>query len=141
MKVYSVSRTIEATPEAIWALLTDASGYPDWDPGMERLEGNIALGEQIKMYTKLNPGHTFPVKVTVFMPGQKMTWVGGMPMGLFRGERTFTLSPQADNTTEFTMREVFTGLLLPLIGSSIPDLTSSFEQFADGLKSQAESSG
>ena len=93
------------------------------------------------MYTKLNPGHTFPVKVTDFVPGQRMTWIGGMPMGLFKGERTFTLSPQGDNTTEFTMREVFTGLLLPLIGSSIPDLTPTFEQFADGLKSRAEGSG
>ena len=141
MKVYSVSRTIEATPQSIWALLTDAPGYPGWDPGMERLEGQISPGEQIKVYTKLNPGHTFPVKVTEFVPDQKMTWTGGMPLGLFKGERTFTLSPQGDNTTEFTMREVFTGLLLPLIGLSIPDLTSSFEQFADGLKSRAESSG
>lgn len=64
-----------------------------------------------------------------------------MPLGLFKGERTFTLTPQSNGRVEFTLREVFSGLLLPLIGRSIPDLTSTFEQFVAGLKSRAENSG
>lgn len=40
--------------------------------------------------------------------------------------------------TEFSMEEVFSGLLEPLISKSIPDMTDSFEQFADGLKRAAE---
>ncbi len=140
MKVYSVARTIDATPEAVWAILADASTYHEWDPGLDRLEGRIAPGEAVKVYTKLSPGRTFPVKVAEFVPGEKMTWTGGMPLGLFKGVRTFTLSPQGSGT-EFTMREVFSGLLLPLIGKSIPDLTLAFEQFGDGLKSRAEGAG
>ena len=105
---------------------------------MDRLEGNIAPGETIKVYTKLSPGRTFPVKVTEFVPGEKMQWTGGMPLGLFKGERTFTLTPLGDGATEFTMREVFSGLLQALIGKSIPDLTSAFEEFATGLKTRAE---
>jgi hypothetical protein len=70
-----------------------------------------------------------------------MTWTGGMPLGLFKGERTFTLSPQNNGSVEFTVREVFSGLLLPLIGRSIPDLTATFEQFVAGLKRRAESGG
>ena len=141
MKSFSVTRAIKAKSGTIWAILTDASSYPEWDPGMIRIEGRIAPGEKIKVFTKINPGRTFPVKVADFVPGQRMTWTGGMPLGLFKAERTFTLSPQGDDTTEFTMREVFGGLLLPLIGRSIPDLSSTFEQFADGLKARAESAG
>lgn len=141
MKVYNVSRSIQATPEVIWAILTDASKYPEWDPGMVRVEGNIAPGEKIKVITKLSPNRAFPVKVSEFVTGQKMAWSGGMPLGLFKGQRTYTLSPQEDGATEFSMREVFSGLLFPLFGGSIPDLTPSFEQFADGLKSWAESNG
>ena len=37
------------------------------------------------------------------------------------------------------MREESPGPLLPLIWRSMPDLGPSFEQFAAGLKSQAES--
>ena len=39
---------------------------------------------------------------------------GGMPFGLFKGERTFTLTPRS-GAVEFAMREVFSGLLSPLI--------------------------
>ena len=110
MKAFSVTKTIEATPETIWVILTDAPSYPQWDPGMDRIEGDIASGEKIKVFTKLSPGRAFPATVTNFVPGQKMVWTGGMPLGLFKGERTFTLSSQGDGATEFTMREEFSGV-------------------------------
>ena len=139
MKIYSATTTINASPTTIWSFLTEAKGYPNWDPGMDRVEGNIALGEKIKVFTKLSPGRAFPVEVTEFVPGQKMTWAGGMPLGLFKGVRTFTLSPKGDGSTEFTTREEFSGPLLPLFGRSIPDMTKTFEDFAAGLKAAAES--
>ena len=138
---FSATTTIEASPETIWAILIDAPGYPQWDPGVERIEGRIALGEKIKAFTKLTPGRAFPAKVTEFVPGQKMTWAGGMPLGLFKGVRTFTLTPQENGTIYFTLREVFSGPLLPLIGRTIPDLTTTFQEFAEGLKKHAESTG
>jgi hypothetical protein len=68
-----------------------------------------------------------------------MTWTGGMPLGLFKGVRTFTLTPDGDGKTRFHAREEFTGVMLPLIWRSMPDLAPSFEQFAQGLKQRAES--
>jgi len=141
VKSYDASSTIEASPDAVWSILTDAPGYPAWDSGIRRVEGRIAPGERIKVISEVNPGRAFPVKVTEFTPGHKMTWTGGMPLGLFRGVRTFTLSPQGDGATRFTMREEYSGPLLPLIGRSIPDLGPSFQQFATGLKRRAEASG
>ncbi len=138
MKTHDVSRTINATPDAIWAILADAPSWPEWDPGLDRIEGRIAPGEKIKVITKLNPDRTFPVEVTEFDPGRSMTWSGGMPLGLFKGVRTFTLTPREGGATDFRMREEFSGPLLPLIGRSMPDLQPAFEQFADGLKQRAE---
>ena len=105
---------------------------------MDRIEGNIVQGEKVKVYTKLSPGRAFPAKVSDFVPNELMTWVGGMPLGLFKGVRTFRLSSEGDGSTEFSMREEFSGPLLPLIGRSIPDLSSAFEDFAEGLKKRAE---
>ena len=141
MKVFNATTTITASPETIWAILTNAAGYPEWDPGIDRVEGRIAPGEKITAFTKLRPGQAFPVKVTEFVPGRKMTWTGGLPLGLFKGERTFTLTPQSNGATEFTLREEYTGPLLAVFGRSVPDLTSAFEQFAAGLKRRAESAG
>ncbi len=140
MKEYSASAMIHATPNVIWSILTDAKGYPAWDPGMVRVEGTIALGEKITAYTKISPDRAFPVTVTEFVPNQSMTWTGGMPMGLFKGERTFTLTPQDATSTKVTVHEVFSGPLLPIFGRSIPDLTASFADFVNGLKARAETS-
>jgi hypothetical protein len=141
MKEYSATTTIEASPEAIWAIITDAPSFPEWDPVAERIEGRIAPGETIKAYTKLSPGRAFPAKVTEFEPGRKMVWSGGMPLGLFKGVRTFTLEPQGATSTKFTIREVFSGPLLPLFGGSLPDMTIPFQQFVEGLKKRAEGGG
>ena len=141
MQEYHATTTIEATPETIWSILTDAPNYPQWDPIVDRIEGHIAPGEKIVAFTKLSPGQAFPARVTEFVPNKHMKWSGGMPLGLFKGERTFTLVPQGNGTIEFTVREVFSGPLLPLIGRSIPDMTSPFEQFVAGLKQHAERTG
>lgn len=138
MKRFSVARTIAAPPEVVWKILVDAPQYPQWDPGMERIEGRIEPGQKIKVFTKMAPNRAFPALVADFIPAQRMVWSAGMPLGLFKGERTFTLESLEGGGTEFSMEEVFSGLLLPLIGRTIPDLTSAFEQFADGLKGRAE---
>ena len=61
----------------------------------------------------------------------------GCRFGLFKCERTYRLRDR-DGGTEFSMTEVFSGPLSGLISKSIPDLTDSFNQFADGLKTAAE---
>jgi hypothetical protein len=138
MKMFSASIEIAASAEKVWQILTDGSKFPEWDPGMIRLEGKIALGEKITAYTKISPDRAFPVTVSVFVPLQKMVWSSGMPLGLFKGERTFTLEKLSNGRVKFQCQEVFTGLLLPLIGRTIPDLQPSFDAFAVGLKARAE---
>jgi hypothetical protein len=137
MKHYESAAEIDATPEAVWAILTDAGAYPDWDSGVESVDGRIAAGAKITVRSEASPGRAFPVKVTEFEPGRRMTWSGGMPLGLFKGVRTFVLVPSGDGT-RFVMREEYSGPLLPLIGRSMPDLQPSFDQFAAGLKARAE---
>jgi hypothetical protein len=139
VKSYEANSTIEASPDAIWKILVDAPGYAEWDSGVVRVEGRIEPGNRIKVVSEANPGRSFPVKVTEFSPGSKMVWSGGMPLGLFKGVRTFTLAPQGDGGTQFTMREEYTGPLLGMIWKSMPDLRPSFQKFATGLKKKAES--
>jgi hypothetical protein len=67
-----------------------------------------------------------------------MEWTGGLPLGLFKGVRTFTLTPNPDSSTNFTVEEVFSGPLLPLFARSLPDMTQPFADFVAGLKARAE---
>lgn len=137
MKSFAVSTVIRATPEAVWAVLADGARWPTWNPTVEKVEGAITPSGKLKVYTKLSPGRAFPVRVSEFEPPRRMVWTGGMPLGLFKGVRTYTLTPR-DGGVEFTMTEVFSGLMAPLITRSIPDLQPSFEEFAGALKRRAE---
>ena len=130
---YEVATDIRAPAETIWEIIADAPAYSDWDSGVERIEGRIAPGEKIKVFSEMNPGRGFPVKVTEFEPAQRMTWTGGMPLGLFKGVRTFRLTAGPDSTTRFG------GPLLPLMRRSMPDFGPAFEQYGAGLKTLAES--
>jgi len=103
--------------------------------------GRIALGETIRIRSQAAPGRTFPVKVTTFDPPQRLTFTGGMPLGLFKGVRAYRLSTTDGDTTTVHMREEYTGPLLGLIWRTMPDLGPSFRQFVEGLRQRVESGG
>ena len=138
MKSYEVSTTIHAAPDAIWAILADADGYAGWDSGIHKLEGRLGTGEKVKLYSDEKPGRGWPIAVTEFDPGRRMTWRGGLPLGLLRGVRTFTLAPEDGGVTRFVVREEFSGPLAALATRTMPDLQAQFERFAAGLKARAE---
>jgi hypothetical protein len=138
MKPFRTSIMIRSTAERVWGILTDASAWTQWNTTIEKIEGRIAPGEKVKVYTKISPGRAFPITVSEFSPNHRMVWSGGMPLGLFKGQRTYTLSPHGAEV-EFVMEEIFTGLLAPLIGKSIPDMQPVFDEFAATLKKRAES--
>jgi uncharacterized protein YndB with AHSA1/START domain len=137
MRAYEANSFIEAPPERVWLVLTDAAAWPDWDSGVTRVEGRIALGEKVSVTVAANPGRSFPVKVAQLDSPERMVFLGGMPAGLFTGRRTYTLAAEGTGT-RFTMREEYTGPLAGMFFRSIPDLGPSFRRFADGLKHRAE---
>jgi hypothetical protein len=140
MKSYEASAVIDAAPEKVWSVLLATAQWPEWDPSCEKIEGTVVLGAKIKAFSKLSPGRAFPVKVSALVANERMVWSGGMPLGLFKGERTFILTRDGERT-RFALREEFSGPMLALIGGSIPDMTEAFRGFAAGLKARAEAKG
>jgi hypothetical protein len=137
MHEFSIERRIEAAPERLWAVLTDAQRLAGGPFGITRLEGRIAPGEKLKLWSSVSPDRAFPLKVVELQPHRSMVWKGGMPFGLFTGTRTFTLVP-VGRGTQFRMREVYDGPMTGLIWKSMPDLNPSFRQFADALAAAVE---
>ncbi len=137
MKHFEAETTIDATPQTVWDVLVDAPRYTDWDPTLVKLEGRIAQGERLNITSKLSPDRAFTPSVTVFDPPRQMSWASGMPFGLFKGTRTFTLTP-TDSGTHVKVEETFEGPMMALIGGSIPDMTEPFQDFLGGLKAHIE---
>lgn len=121
----------------VWDLLTDPSGYRDWNPAVVSIEGDMTEGGTVRLVSVASPKRTFTLEVVEVRPPHRMVWADGMPLGLFRGVRTYELEPTEAGTV-FSMSEEFAGPLSRLIVRTIPDLTASFGQFADGLKAAAE---
>jgi hypothetical protein len=134
---FAAETVIDATPEAVWAVLTDLPGWPGWDSGVLEVSGSIAPGAKVGARSIANPKRSFAARVVELDPPRRMVWKGGMPLGLFSGVRTFTVAP-VDGGTRVTVREVFSGPLLRLIGRTIPDLGPSVRQFVAGLAERVE---
>ena len=137
MEFFESTSMIAATPAEVWAVLSDSAGWSTWNSGVASVSAPITLGAKLSVVSKVVPGRAFPVKVTSFEAPHRFVFTGGMPLGLFKGERTYSLTADGANTV-FRMREEYTGPLLGAIFKSIPDLSPSFEQFANGLKKRVE---
>ena len=133
---YRVGVNIGATPDEVWALLTDAPAYPEWNSTVISIDGTIAAGEEIALKAKIDPKRTFDLTVSTFEPGQRLVWEDGGRA--FKGVRTFTLTPREDGTTDVTMAEVLTGSMMGMIEGKLPDFRPSFNDFAADLKRAAE---
>ncbi len=134
---YAISGDIRVTPERIWALLTNAADFPRWNSTVTRIDGRIAAGEKIALKAKIAADRIFNLRVTDVVPNRSMVWRdGAAPM--FTGVRTFTLAPATDGATTFTMSEVYSGIMLPMIAGSLPDFRQTFEQYFADLKREAE---
>jgi hypothetical protein len=134
---YQATRRIEAPPDAVWSTLLDVGSWPSWSSGVTKVEGAARDREKVKVHSEVSPGRAFPVRVSIDGDQRVMTWTGGMPLGLFKGVRTFRVTPAGD-ACEFDVHEQFTGPLVGPMAKRMPDLQPSFDKFADGLKAHCE---
>jgi uncharacterized protein YndB with AHSA1/START domain len=136
---YAASCHIDAPPARVWAILTNASGYGDWNPEIVGMEGHFALGERITAKVKIGSGaiRRVPMRVTALEAPSLMQWTGGLPLGLFVGRRRFTVAP-ADRGAEFRLHLSMSGPLAGMIGKSVGDRQPEVDSFAAGLKAHAE---
>jgi hypothetical protein len=138
VRSYEAAARIDASPELVWALLVDVGSWRDWDSGVDRVDGRVALGEKLTLYATMIRDRPFTVTVTEIRPREAMRWRGGLPLGLAVIERTYHLDAQDDGGTVLTVREDHSGPLAALLARSTPDLNPSFRQFCEGLKARAE---
>ena len=132
----SVSANIKAPTDRIMGLLTDSKNFTKWNSTVISVDGDIKKGETIRLVSKLDPKRTFKLKVAEQTPTTLIWKDGFAPM--FSGVRTFTLQTKSDGSTDFTMTEVFKGIMLPMIKGSLPDFKENFEQYAADLKNASE---
>ncbi len=138
MRSFEAATRIDVPPAEVWPVLVDVGAWRDWDSGVDRVEGRVALGEPLTLYATMIRSRPLRMVVTELRLGEVMRWRGGLPLGLAVIDRTYHLDAQEDGGTVLTVREEQTGPLAFLTERSTPDLNPSFRQFCAGLKARAE---
>lgn len=93
----------------------------------------ISLGEKSILRSALDANRTSKLRVKVVDPEKRL--VGGDGLG----SRVYVIIQNTNGTVTFSMTEKIGGPIFPLDAKMIPSFDSSFEQFADDLKEEAES--
>jgi hypothetical protein len=132
---------IDAPPSVVWAVLTNTGSYPDWNPFIRRVSGD--LRERAKLDVRIEPpgGRAMTFKPTVLgvENERELRWLGRFILrGLFDGEHIFRLEALGEGRTRFTQAERFSGILVRAFGSTLDKTELGFEQMNSALKARAE---
>ena len=68
---------ISASHEKVWAIVNDFGNYPNWNPFIISLTGDVKTGNKITVRIE-PPGaksSTFKPKVLSFKPGKEISWL------------------------------------------------------------------
>lgn len=133
---------INASPEKVWGILSDTASYPDWNPFIVKIEGELKVGQKFSMSAQLpgkKPMALTPV-LTRFDPNQGLTWIGKIVAGaIFAGEHWFTIEPVGEGKTRFGHGENFSGILAPLILATVmKDAEAVYRSLNEAMKARAE---
>jgi hypothetical protein len=139
MRVIHTETEIDAAPAAVWAVLTDFAGYPDWNPFITEAEGTLGVGEILTL--RMMPGgkpQTFTPEVLAVRENVELRWLGALRWSwLFSAEHRFALSAVGDGT-RLIHSEMFRGVLVPLLRNMIDQTERDFHALNAALKERVE---
>jgi len=134
---------IGADSEKVWGILSDFSSYPDWNPFMRSIKGELAVGKKlvVLMQPTGSRGTTFKPTVLTADRNREIRWIGHLLIpGLFDGEHILEINPlEGGKRVRFVQHEKFSGLLLPFVSGMLRnDTTRGFAEMNKALKERAE---
>ncbi len=142
MKEIKTEIIINASPEKVWKVLTDFKSYPDWNPFITSIEGDVFEGSKFKVRIKPlgSSGMNFSPICTSFNENVEFSWLGKlMTKGIFDGKHIFELQAVDQGRTKLIQREEFNGILVPMFWKNLNVNTRwGFEMMNDKLKEIVE---
>lgn len=133
---------IQASPLKIWNILSDFNNYPNWNPFIKFIQGEIKTHS--KLTVRLQPtgtkAMTFKPVVLTAVANQELSWLGHLLFkGLFDGTHKFELIDNHNGTTTFIQSEKFSGILVSFFQKKLDNQTKKgFEEMNQKLKQMAE---
>ena len=104
---------LQASPEQVWAVLTDFPAYSQWNPLVTQIEGRAIPGEKIRITIPLpyvNKSISLPCTIEVCEPDRELTW-WGVTLGAWfaKGRHFHKLEDLGNGQTKLIHGERFSG--------------------------------
>jgi hypothetical protein len=141
VKIIRVVTDIAAPAQAVWAELSAVATYPEWNPFITTLEGELVAGGRLKVRIVAPGGRpmTFRPTVTEVVEGKRLEWLGRLVVpGVFDGRHSFLLEDLGGGSTRLTQAEEFSGILVPLTRTIVERTHAGFEAMNNALRLRAE---
>lgn len=109
-KSVRVELTINASPDEIWTVLTDAASYPEWNPIFVSVQGSFDEGAHLAVQMQSPDGGVTLVEPVVkkLVVGQELNQTGGIT-GVLTFDHTWKLDAVPDGT-RVTQYEEYRGI-------------------------------
>jgi hypothetical protein len=135
---------IRAPPARVWEVLTDFPRYPDWNPFVLKVEGNVHQNATIRYQFEMPRGIRIWTRAVVakFDSESELRFSAHfLTPSVFRGDHYFAIEPKDQNSVIFHHGEMISGLLFPAIRIILQTHGPSvFQALNAALKQRAEES-
>jgi len=132
---------IDASPERVWAVVTDFAAYPEWNPFIRRISGELREGARLEVRIE-PPGAratTFKPTVRAVERNRELRWLGRLLVpGIFDGEHSLLIEPRDGGRSRFVQSERFGGLLVGFVKGTLAKTEGGFEHMNAALKARVE---
>ena len=132
---------VEAPPGRVWAVVIDFAAYPDWNPFIRRISGELLEGARLEV--RIEPPEaratTFRPTVRAVEANRELRWLGRLLVhGIFDGEHSLRIEPLDGGRSRFVQSERFSGVLVGLVKGTLAKTEAGFEQMNTALKARVE---
>ena len=142
MRRLSVTTAIDAPAALVWQVLVDTERYGEWNPFITDFSGELVAGRRLRVRIAPPGGRpmTFRPVVTEVEHGRRLAWLGraGLP-GIFDGAHSFTLTSRPEGGVDLTQGELFRGVLVPAMATTLERTEAGFAAMNEALRGRAES--
>jgi hypothetical protein len=141
MKNIQTDIIINADISTVWNVLLDFERYPGWNPFIKSIKGEQKVGKNLTVSIKPPDGNgmTFKPEILIVEPNKEFRWKGKLGInGIFDGEHYFILELIDKNQTKFIHGEIFSGILVLLMGNMLEKTKKGFMLMNEAIKKECE---
>lgn len=132
---------IDAPKDRVWQALTDFARYPEWNPFIAGVAGDIAAGRRVRVTLTL-PGGEERIQrplLTVFDPPHELRWRQTTLFGIvLEAEHFFRLTESAEGRTRLMQGANYRGWAVQYMGSVFTATARGFAGMNQALKRRIE---